>query len=183
MTSLSAWPARSEPALQIVVRTSVTCGVDAGIWSGHSCAVDALTLDGRFMPWQFGIGHAQLLLRARPRDGQTERLSVLFEGVQAVKLRRAYRPLHLRRTTGQAREHLLDFADVPVQHRWRFVCLTLPDEDSGFVVCGGARVLASGLEAAGSDPWWPEGARVLHVLGSGMERPRPLTPADDGEIV
>ncbi len=138
--------------------------VDDALSAGHPCPMDSINLDRRFTPWRFGIGHAQLLLRGRTHDGDTQRLSVLFEDVRAVKLRRSYQPLQLRRAEPDSRDQILDFAQIP-DRRWaRYVCVTLPVEDLGFVVCGRATVLTADIEANPSDPWWPEHARVLHVL-------------------
>ncbi|WP_203744833.1 hypothetical protein, partial [Catellatospora bangladeshensis] len=75
--------------------------------------MDPIILDHRFVPWQFGVGHSQLLLRAPARSGDTEHLSVLFVGVRAVKLRGSYQPLELRPADPTSRERILDFAEVP----------------------------------------------------------------------
>jgi hypothetical protein len=126
--------------------------------------MDSINLGHRFTPWRFGIGHSQLLLRGWPHEGESERLWVLFESVRAVKLRRTYQPLELRRAEPVSRERILDFAEIPDRHRARYVCVTLPVEDFGFVVCSQARVLAGDIESTSNDPRWPEDARVLHVL-------------------
>jgi hypothetical protein len=131
---------------------------------GHSCPVDSINLDRRFIPWQFGIGHSQLLLRGPGNAGDAEHLSVLFEGVRAVKLRASYHPLQLRQAEPISRERILDFAEVPFQHRRAHLCLTLPVEDSGFVVCARATVLSVEIGTEANDRWWPEHARVLHAM-------------------
>ncbi len=133
--------------------------------------MDSVNLDRRFTPWRFGIGHAQLLLRGWTHDGDTERLSVLFEDVRAVKLRGSYQPLQLRRAEPFSRERILDFAEIPGRHWARYVCLTLPVEGLGFVVCGRATVLATDIELDPSDTWWPAHARVLHVLENDTPNP------------
>lgn len=124
--------------------------------------MDSIVLDRRFRVWRYGVGHSQLLLRS-PIDGDgSDAVHVLFEGVRAVKLRTSYHPLALRRAAGEERERMLAFAEVPERHHSRMLCVTLPSEDEGFIVCGRATVLAVARNDLSSG--WPENARVLHHL-------------------
>lgn len=125
----------------------------------HSCSVDTIILDRHFLPWRYGIGHSQLLLRSPAEGSQPEAVHVLFEGVRAVKLRSSYRPLTLQRAVDKERERMLAFAGVPARLCDRMLCLTLPSEDEGFVVCGKATVLA--LPGNDVDTWSPKDTRVL----------------------
>ncbi|MGY0231035.1 hypothetical protein [Longispora urticae] len=126
--------------------------------------MDPITLDRRFVPWQFGVGHSRLLLRSRARGGDAEQLSVLFTGVRAVKLRTSYEPLELRPADRADRELILDFAEIPDRLRSRYLCLTLPVENAGFVICARATVLAGDADRDPGDRWRSDEARVLHVL-------------------
>lgn len=48
-----------------------------------------------FRLWRYGVGHSQLLLRS-PGDGGHETLSIQFEAVELIKVRRSYTDLVLR---------------------------------------------------------------------------------------
>jgi hypothetical protein len=119
-------------------------------------------LHRRFRVWRYGVGHSQLLLRSPAGGNESDAVHVLFEGVRAVKLRTSYHPLTVRRAAGEERERVLAFAEVPERLHGRMLCLTLPSEDEGFIVCGRATVLT--MPGNDMDTWWPENARVLHQI-------------------
>lgn len=131
--------------------------------------MDPIVLHGGFRPWRYQVSHLQLLLHARAESGG-EHLSVHFEGVHAQKLRGRYRPLVLQPADPDSRARILDFAGIPDRLRARMLCLTLPSEDDGFVVCGVARVRAiphhtqTDSRDTSSDGWFPAGHRLLYVL-------------------
>ena len=123
-------------------------------------------LDRRFRVWRYGVSHSELLLHAHADTTHLEHLNVLFEDVRAVKLRSSYQPLILAPAGNLVRDDILAFADVPQQHRLRYLSLTLSTEpEAGFVLC--ARVTVLALDKT-NDPnpirSWPDGARVLHTL-------------------
>jgi hypothetical protein len=102
-------------------------------------------------------------IHTRAADGG-EHLSVHCLDVRAHKLRGQYRPLVLQRADPDTRERLLDFAGIPDRHRSKFLCLTLPTEDDGFIVCGVARVRAEPHDAKLTGDWYPAERRLLHEL-------------------
>ncbi|MBU2662211.1 hypothetical protein KOI35_01690 [Actinoplanes bogorensis] len=117
-----------------------------------------MVLEGHFQWWLYGVGHSQLVLHA-PADGIAT--SVHFEGVRAVKLRTSYVGLTILEASGDDRIRMLAYAKVPERLSDTHICLTLPTEDDGFVVCGRATAL-SGRQARAHSGWrWPEEAAVL----------------------
>jgi hypothetical protein len=130
--------------------------------------VEPIALDGAFRVLAYGLGHSQLLMTADPTGSERPHvITVLFETVTAVKLRRTYPGLTLVPAGEPVRTRLLDYADIPQRLRPAQVCLTLPTEDDGFVVCGRARVI-TGRQPAGAGTWrWPDDATVLHVVKGG----------------
>ena len=127
--------------------------------------MEPIELDRRFQWWRYGAGHSQLLLHAHADDTHEEHLNVLFEGVCAVKLRRSYRPLILQLADDETRAGILAFAEIPVRHQDKLLCLALssPRAEAGFVACSRVTVLAN---AAGDDKVadrWTDHSRVLHA--------------------
>jgi hypothetical protein len=128
--------------------------------------MDPIVLDRRFRVWGYGVGHSQLLLHARADAADSEYLNVLFEDVRAVKLRSSYRPLILAPAGDPIRNDILAFAEIPEQHRLRYLSLTLSAQpEAGFVLCARATVLAMDRtnDHTPIHPW-PDGARVIHTL-------------------
>lgn len=143
--------------------------MDDGTCAKHAGGMDPIVLDGSFRPWRYLVSHLQLLLHARAVPGGAEHLSVHFEGVRAQKLRGQYRPLVLQPAGPDSRARILDFAGIPERHRSSMLCLTLPTEDDGFVVCGVAsvRAIPHDAQAVGKDAadgLVPAGHRLLYVL-------------------
>ncbi|WP_285550883.1 hypothetical protein [Actinoplanes regularis] len=125
--------------------------------------MEPVMLDGTFRLWSYGVGHSQLVLHARVADGDQDAVSVHFEGVRAVKLRASYPGLVIQPADPPTRTRLLDYAGVPDFLRQTELCLTLPTEEDGFVVCGRARVLA-GRHSNDQGGWrLPDPAEVLQV--------------------
>ncbi|MGK5444585.1 hypothetical protein ACSNN7_22555 [Micromonospora sp. URMC 105] len=127
--------------------------------------MEPITLDRRFRPWRYGVGHSQLLLHAHADSSHDEHINVIFEDVRAVKLRSSYHPLTLQPAEQDARASILAFAQVSARHQARFLCLTLPtpDAEHGFVACARATVLTT--NASGPDAYtWNERSRLLYVL-------------------
>ncbi|BCY08707.1 hypothetical protein L3i22_037950 [Actinoplanes sp. L3-i22] len=112
------------------------------------------------------MGHSQLVLRAQVPGRDEDEIDVLFEGVRAIKLRMSYKGLVIRTADASTRARMLDYAGVPEFLRQRELCLTLPAEDDGFVVCAKATVLTG--KRSGDQSGWrlPEPATVLHTLTS-----------------
>jgi hypothetical protein len=123
-----------------------------------------VVLDGVFRLWSYGVGHSPLVLHdPAPRGGMDE-VSVLFEGVRAVKLRVSYNGLTIRSADASTRARMPEYAAVPELSHQKELCLVLPTEDDGFVVCAKATVL-SGRRSLDQAGWrWPEQATVLHAL-------------------
>jgi hypothetical protein len=113
--------------------------------------------------FRYGVGHSRLLMQRRPERGG-EFVSVMFVGVKAVKLRDFYAPLELTVADLEVRTGILDFAGVPDRFRDRSLCLTLPTENEGFILCVHATVVASRSELGQGYRWMPDDARVLHTL-------------------
>jgi hypothetical protein len=133
--------------------------------------VDPIVLEGNFRVRRYGLGHSRLVMHAGPIDSRPDAVSVEFNGVTAVKLRRSYPGLTLRLADEPTRTRLLDFADIPHNSRHdprpTQLCFTLPTEDDGFVVCGQVKVLV-GRQPRNTPDWqWPEGMTVLHRLTGG----------------
>lgn len=126
--------------------------------------MQTISLDGKFRPWTYGIGHSQLILYADRPDENGDTVSVHFEAVSAVKLRRSYPGLTIRQADEPARSRILDFADLPDWLRPQEFCLVLPTEADGFVACG--RMTIRSGKHHGDGPAWrlPENPTVLHSL-------------------
>ncbi|MEV4624975.1 hypothetical protein AB0J90_01610 [Micromonospora sp. NPDC049523] len=128
--------------------------------------MEPITLHRWFRPWSYGIGHSQLVLHADADSSDNEHIDVLFEDVRAVKLGGSYRPLILEPADPDTRAGVLAFAQIPVRHQARYLCLTLPkpDAEPGFILCARATVLASETSNPRHHPVRNEQARVLHLL-------------------
>ncbi|MFI7219224.1 hypothetical protein [Micromonospora maritima] len=128
--------------------------------------MEPITLDRRFRPWRYGVGHSQLLLHAHADSNHDEHINVFFDDVRAVKLRSSYHPLILQPANQDTRASSLAFAQVPPRHQARFLCLTLPTADAGpgFIVCARATVLATNASGSGDAYTWNEHSRLLYVL-------------------
>lgn len=137
--------------------------------------MDPIVLDGEFRVVAYGLGHSRLVMHAGPVDARPDAVSVEFDAVEAVKLRRSYPGLTLQLADEPTRERLLEFADIKHNPQWDLrpaqLCLTLPTEDDGFVVCGRVKVLV-GQQPSGRPGWRsPEDRTVIHSLTGGS----PLT--------
>jgi hypothetical protein len=118
--------------------------------------VQPVVLDGVFRLWVYGVGHSQLVLHAPPASGG-DAVSVLFEGVRAIKLRTSYPGLVIQPVDAPIWARLLDYAGVSEDWRPKTLCLTLPAEEDGSVVCAKATALA-GEQSQDRAGWrWPEG--------------------------
>lgn len=128
--------------------------------------MDTLTLERRFRPWRYGIGHSQLLMHSQANASSDEYINVLFEDVRAVKLRSSYEPLILQQADERTRPGLLGFAQVPPRLHPRFLCMTLPTEDAepGFIVCARATVLSTTSTDSADLYAWTDQSQVLHTL-------------------
>jgi hypothetical protein len=124
--------------------------------------VEPIVLDRFFLVWRYLCSHRQLVLQSPARGEHAEGIVVHFLGVIGHKVRSQYRPLTLMVADGQVRKDLLDFAEVPQHFRPRFICLTLPAEADGFVVCGVARVVATAETYLGES--WPPPGRLINTL-------------------
>jgi hypothetical protein len=105
---------------------------------------EPIVLQRRFRLWLYTVGDSEMLLHGRADAKGEEHLNVLFEDVDAVKLRLSYRPLVLQRADDDTRADILSFAGVPARFQAERLCLILPipDTEPGFIVCGRATVLA-----------------------------------------
>jgi hypothetical protein len=81
---------------------------------GVSGAADLPWRSGRdFRLWRYGVGHSQLLLRS-PGEGVREALTIKFEAVEFMKLRRGYTDLVLRLPLAGEEAEFEQVASLPI---------------------------------------------------------------------
>lgn len=110
-----------------------------------------------FRLWRYGIGHSQLLLRS-PGNGENETLSILFEAVEFMRLRRSYADLVLR----LAGEEEGDWFEAIKSTQMPVLRVVLAGRaDTGLVAC--SRVTVRTVSKVEDDSW-TDGATIFSVI-------------------
>ncbi|WP_432076495.1 hypothetical protein [Streptomyces wuyuanensis] len=105
-----------------------------------------------FRVWRYGSGHSQLLLRAAPDSSETERLDLLFEGVEAMQLITRYEALELHTFDDAESERIFEASGVPSRWRPHRLVLGLRSRSgAGYVQCLKASALLGGTNVLGPD--------------------------------
>lgn len=113
----------------------------------------------RFRLWRYGVGHSQLMLRS-PGDGGDETLSIQFEAVEFMKLRRSYADLVLRLPREDEKVGFVEIKSLPIPQ----LCLVLESRTHiGFVAC--SRVTARMIDDPEDDSW--DGGITLFSVTAG----------------
>jgi hypothetical protein len=100
-----------------------------------------------FRLWRYGVGHSQLLLRS-PGDAGRGTLSIQFEAVEFMKLRRSYTDLVLRLPREDEEVGFEEIKALPVPQ----LCVVLDSRTHiGLVAC--SRVTARMIDDPESDSW------------------------------
>jgi hypothetical protein len=132
-----------------------------------------IVLDRPFRLWAYGLGHSRLVLRSPAHADDVEQLAVHFYAVRAAELRSFYRPLILGEADQERREYMLAFAEVPLRHQHRMLCLTVSSgPHTGYVLCAVATVVAG---PEGQQPGHPgleqmPGARLIYEIRPDVHR-------------
>lgn len=105
-----------------------------------------------FKVWRYGVGHSQLLLRAAPDSSETDRMDLLFEGVEAMQLITRYEALELHTFDETESGRVFERSGVPA--RWRSERLVLglrSRSGAGYVQCAKVSALRGGADVPGPD--------------------------------
>lgn len=98
-----------------------------------------------FLLWRYGVGHSQLLLRS-PDEGAREALTIKFEAVEFMKLRRGYADLVLRLPLAGEEAEFEEVASLPIPQLY----IVLEGRTHiGFVSC--ARFIVRKVDDQGND--------------------------------
>lgn len=114
-----------------------------------------------FRLWRYGVGHSQLLLRS-PGDSGRETLSILFEAVEFMRLRRSYADLVLRLAGKREEVEFEEIRSLPIPQL--YVVLESRSH-TGLVAC--SRVTVRKLHNLESDSWADGTVLFSLIRGSG----------------